>query len=92
MSDNTNDVVFALDLNEILPTEEQVTKFAILEKNKETLIKILADDTTDQKFKELEVLCSGLNIDFDAFINSIIVYNLFMLANSNIEIGEENND
>ena len=78
--------LIVIDYNDILPTEEELTKFAIVFKNKDQIVRILGDDETEEKTKAFNTLAESLEIDGDMLFSSLFIARLFYLANVDVEI------
>lgn len=78
--------LIVIDYNDILPTEEELTKFAIVFKNKDQIVRILGDDDTEEKTKSFNALAESLEIDGDMLFSSLFIARLFYLANVDVEI------
>lgn len=83
--ENTDIVI---DVNDILLSEEELTKFAIVYKNKESIVKILGHDDTNERIENLETLASALGLDYEMIYNSLFIARLIYLSNCEIDIEE----
>jgi hypothetical protein len=78
--------LIVIDYNDIIPTEEELTKFAIVFKNKDQIVRILGDEGTEEKTKSFNTLAESLGIDGDMLFSSLFIARLFYLANVDVEI------
>ena len=84
--------LIVIDYNDIIPTEEELTKFAIVFKNKDQIVRILGDDETEEKTKSFNRLAESLGIDGDMLFSSLFIARLFYLSNVDVEIINQESD
>lgn len=81
-----------IDYDDILPTQEELLKFAIVFKNKDQLVKVLGREDTEQKIAEYDELCLAHDIDGDSLLSALFISRLFYLSNVDVDLieGDEN--
>jgi hypothetical protein len=77
-----------IDYDDILPTQEELMKFAIVFKNKDQLVKVLGKEDTEARIKEYDELCLAHDIDGDSLLSALFISRLFYLSNVEVEIVE----
>lgn len=84
-----------IHLDDILPTELEVMQYAIVHKNREQLVKVVANDDGEQKIKDFENMCNALGIDHNELFNVLLLSKLFFLATQEVQLlntGEDNGE
>lgn len=75
-----------IDYDDILPTQEELLKFAIVFKNKDQLVKVLGREDTEERIKEFDELCIAHDIDGDSLLSALFISRLFYLSNVDVEL------
>lgn len=78
-----------IDYDDILPTQEELLKFAIVFKNKDQLVKVLGRDDTEARIKEYDELCEAHDIDGESLLSALFISRLFYLSNVEVELFTE---
>mgnify|MGYP003539561616 CR=1 FL=1 len=67
------DKVIVVNVNDLLPTADELLKFALVFKNKDHLVKVVGDETSEQRIEEFNQQCNAYDIDADALYNALFV-------------------
>ena len=78
------DKVIVVNVNDLLPTEDELLKFALVFKNKDQLVKVVGDGSSEQRVEEFNQQCNIYDIDADALYNALFVS--FVLCASQQEV------
>ena len=81
-----------IELSDVLPSPLELSNFHILQKNQLELLEIEIDKPGDQvALEEYYEACEGLDIDGEVLLNSMILARIYYLANTEIEIVDDEN-
>ena len=81
-----------IELSDVLPSPLELSNFHILQKNQKELLEIDVDKHEDQvALEEYYKACEGLDIDGEVLLNSMILARIYYLANTEIEIVDDEN-
>ena len=81
-----------IELSDVLPSPLELSNFHILQKNQRELLEIEIDKPEDQvALEEYYKACDGLGIDGEVLLNSMILARIYYLANTEIEIVDDEN-
>ena len=79
-----------IELSDVLPSPLELSNFHILQKNQLELLEIEVDKPEDQvALEEYYKACEALNIDGEVLLNSMILARIYYLANTEIEIVDD---
>lgn len=86
--DVPEDAKFVFDLLDLLPTEEELTKFAIILKNYESMVSVYMSEESEKRLEDLSKLADALDVDVDILIQSLMMSALFYQATQEVDIDE----
>ncbi len=81
------DKVVVVNVNDLLPTADELLKFALVFKNKDQLVRVVGDESSEQRIEEFNQQCGAYDIDADALYNALFVS--FVLYASQQEVTVE---
>lgn len=79
-----------IKLDDVLPSKEEILKFGVLMKNRDTLLVEEDYETPENeaKIKSFDEVCSGCGVDGDELLRALIVARAFYLSVLEIELEE----
>lgn len=84
------DKVIVVNVNDLLPTPDELLRFALVFKNKDALVKVVGDETSEQRIEEFNQQCNAYDIDADQLYNSLFVSFVLYAAQQEVEINPDN--
>ncbi len=76
-----------IELSDVLPSPLELSNFHILQKNQQELLEIDINTPEDQvALEEYYKACEALDIDGEVLLNSMILARIYYLANTEIDI------
>lgn len=83
------DKVIVVNVNDLLPTAEELLKFALVFKNKDQLVKVVGDKFSEQRIEEFNQQCDAYGIDADALYNALFVSFVLYASQQDVDIETE---
>lgn len=80
------DKVIVVNVNDLLPTPDELLKFALVFKNKDALVKVVGDEFSEQRIEEFNQQCDIYGIDADQLYNSLFVSFVLYAAQQDVEV------
>lgn len=85
------DKVIVVNVNDLLPTPDELLKFALVFKNKDALVKVVGDETSEQRIEEFNQQCNAYGIPADELYNSLFLTFLLYASQQDVDIEETEN-
>ena len=84
------DKVIVVNVNDLLPTPDELLKFALVFKNKDALVKVVGDESSEQRIAEFNQQCNSYGIPADELYNSLFLTFLLYASQQDVEINPDN--
>lgn len=82
------DKVIVVNVNDLLPTPDELLKFALVFKNKDALVKVVGDESSEERIEEFNQQCNAYGIDAEQLYNSLFVSFVLYASQQDVEVAQ----